>query len=304
DLGTLLGKILRIDVESGVVPYAIPPDNPFVGEPGAQDEIWAWGLRNPWRFTFDRATDDLYIADVGQNSWEEVNYQAASSSGGENYGWRCYEGNHPFNQAGCGPLNDYIFPVVEYSHSLGCSVTGGYVYRGALYPRMQGVYFYGDYCSGRIWGLQNPGGGWQNTQLLDSSLSISSFGEDQVGNLYVTDLSGDVYWVADSETAIPMRSAFIALQSQPIGSGHLVTGQVLIVDTGGTPVPGATVNITWTKPSGSTRPQSATTNAQGAARFTIIGGAGTYTLTVANVTADGYIFVPDISFLSRSITVP
>ncbi|MHC4455197.1 MAG: PQQ-dependent sugar dehydrogenase, partial [Planctomycetota bacterium] len=139
NLGTLLGKMLRIDVDSGL-PFTIPPDNPFVGNPGARDEIWALGLRNPWRF--------LFIADVGQNDWEEVNVQSASSTGGENYGWRLMEGNHCFNPLTNCNDGTLTMPILEYNHSLGCSITGGFRYRGTEIQQLHGTYLYGDYCSG------------------------------------------------------------------------------------------------------------------------------------------------------------
>ena len=145
----LLGSILRIDVD-GALPYAIPQDNPFAGDDSALDEIWAYGLRNVWRFSFDRDTGDLYLADVGQNLWEEVNFQPADSNGGENYGWNVWEGTHPF--AG-GSASDHVPPVFEYPHSLGCSVTGGYVYRGSAIPQLEAVYLFGDYCTGRVWAM-------------------------------------------------------------------------------------------------------------------------------------------------------
>ncbi len=150
--GVLLGKILRIDVESGGEPYVIPPDNPFNGDPGGLDEIWAYGLRNPWRFSFDRLTGDLYVADVGQNRFEEVNFQAASSGGGENYGWKIMEGPDCFGASSCNQ-EGLVLPVAFYDHTQGCSVTGGHVYRGPTYSGLQSVYLYGDFCSGVIWGL-------------------------------------------------------------------------------------------------------------------------------------------------------
>ncbi|NOX63587.1 MAG: PQQ-dependent sugar dehydrogenase [Chloroflexi bacterium] len=184
---TLLGKILRIDVESGQTPYAIPDDNPYVNTPGYRGEIWALGLRNPWRFSFDRDTGDLYIADVGQDLYEEVNYQPGQSAGGENYGWRIMEGFHCFESPNC-DTSGLVLPVVEYDHDLGCSITGGFVYRGPSYPDMEGVYLYGDYCSGRIWGLRKNAEGWENELLLDTSFFITSFGEDEAGEIYVLDL--------------------------------------------------------------------------------------------------------------------
>jgi glucose/arabinose dehydrogenase len=191
NLETILGAVLRIDVsgESAVV----PADNPFVGREGARPEIWAYGLRNPWRFSFDRLTGDLWIADVGQNQWEEVNVQPAGSLGGENYGWPIMEATHCFEDDGC-DQSGLVLPVAEYGHDLGCSVTGGYVYRGAAQPVLQGVYFYGDYCTGRIWGLAPAtDGAWQAVELLDSDAQISSFGETEDGEVLVVDYGGSLF---------------------------------------------------------------------------------------------------------------
>jgi glucose/arabinose dehydrogenase len=191
NLSALLGKILRLDVDVAAGEgYAIPDTNPFAGSDSARPEIWAWGFRNPWRFSFDRATGDLYIGDVGQGEWEEINFQPASSVGGENYGWNAYEGTHEFS--GDSPASDVVMPVAEYSHnSGGCSVTGGYVYRGASLPALQGTYFYGDWCSGTIWAMQqDAAGNWQAVVSLESGRSISSFGEDEAGELYLVDYDG------------------------------------------------------------------------------------------------------------------
>jgi glucose/arabinose dehydrogenase len=191
DLGSFLGKLLRIDVDGGT-PYAVPPDNPFVNTPAARPEIWAYGLRNPWRFSFDRATGDLFIGDVGQNEIEEIDLQPASSSGGENYGWSCREGDSQvdFNPCDGSPL---IAPILVYNHQLGCSVTGGYRYRGAI-TAMNGLYVFGDYCSGRIWFASETGGEWSAEEWAGTGISISSFGEDENGELYVADLiRGEVY---------------------------------------------------------------------------------------------------------------
>src|SRR5690606_270326 len=189
-----LGKLLRIDVDGGE-PYAIPPDNPFVDHPEARPEIWALGLRNPWRFSFDRETGDLYIADVGQNEWEEINLQPAGSRGGENYGWNIMEGAHCY-QSRC-DAEGFVLPVAEYHHRAegACSITGGYVYRGAAHPSLQGVYFFGDYCSGRLYAMATPElagttGPLPWTRAAESGAAISSFGEDHNGELYVADLSG------------------------------------------------------------------------------------------------------------------
>lgn len=203
--GRLLGKLLRIDVETNnPATYTIPASNPFASASGAQrcdplptsgnvtcQEIWAIGMRNPWRFAFDRQTHDLYIADVGQGEYEEIDFQPASSAGGENYGWRCKEGLHDYNlSAGCDGKN-FVPPVTEYDHTQGnCSVTGGTVYRGTQFARMQGMYFYGDYCSGRIWGLRRNGNEWQSTPLLDTDFQVTTFGEDEAGNLYVSNYGG------------------------------------------------------------------------------------------------------------------
>ncbi len=192
---TLLGKILRIDVDQGL-PYAIPADNPFLDDAAVRDEIWDLGLRNPWRFSFDRLTGDLFIADVGQNNWEEVNFEPVGSRGGRNYGWRRMEGNHCFIPSTNCNDGSLVVPVLEYSHAAGnCSITGGYRYRGTAMPEHFGKYFYGDFCSGRIWGGVETAetGSFTATDLLDSDISISTFGEDEAGELYVADLGGTVY---------------------------------------------------------------------------------------------------------------
>lgn len=198
DLTSLLGKILRLDVNSGS-PYGIPPDNPFVGDPNPQvrQEIWAYGLRNPWKFSFDSLTGDLFIADVGQGRREEINVQPASSPGGENYGWNVMEGSLCFEPASGCDTTGKVLPVAEYDHSVGCSVTGGYVYRGSRFPLLRGHYFYGDYCTGVLFSLDgSPGTGWTVTPLGDTPFSISSFGEDEDGELYLADYSrGTIYQI-------------------------------------------------------------------------------------------------------------
>lgn len=193
-LNTWLGKMLRIDVNTDDGrPYAIPPDNPFVGQANALPEIWAYGLRNAWRSSFDRLTGDFYIADVGQNQWEEVNFQPASSRGGENYGWRAYEGTHVYDANM--RVSGAVQPFAEYSHSEGISVTGGYVYRGQRLPNLYGVYFFGDFGSGTLWAARRTA---DETWLVEpfvlrSGLTISSFGEDEAGELYIVDYRGAVY---------------------------------------------------------------------------------------------------------------
>lgn len=195
DLTTWLGKVLRLDVDSAADSYTIPPDNPFVDVDGARPEIWAYGLRNPWRFSFDRVTGDFFIADVGQNTFEEVNFQPAGSPGGENYGWSIMEASHCFEADSC-DRSGLVLPIFEYGHSQGCSITGGYVYRGREYPEMTGNYFVADYCSGIIWRLFHDGAGWLSDPLLDSDLIISSFGEDVHGELYALNYgTGGIYRV-------------------------------------------------------------------------------------------------------------
>lgn len=200
---TLLGKILRIDVDDGT-PYAIPPDNPFVSDPDARDEIWVLGLRNPWRFSFDRETGGMYIGDVGQGEREEVNFAPASSNGGENYGWRCYEGFQAHITTGCGDESDYAQPIDDYPHSSpsddnneGRSVTGGFVYRGAIYEDLQGYYLYADFVTANVWLAMQDGASWQivaNGPITDVD-NISTFGEGCDGELYIADFDGEIYQI-------------------------------------------------------------------------------------------------------------
>ena len=212
----LLGKILRIDVDpqapapgnillylplinGGMNPspaslYGIPPTNPFVNIPGYRKEIWALGLRNPWRFSFDRQTGDLWIGDVGQNNWEEVDFQPATSSGGENYGWNVMEGDVCYSSPNCNS-SGFTLPVWVYDHSTGkCAITGGFVYRGTTYLGLQGIYFFADYCSGEVWGLRQENGVWQTNLFQDTTFSISTFGEDGAGELYLADRSSGIIY--------------------------------------------------------------------------------------------------------------
>jgi glucose/arabinose dehydrogenase len=175
-------------------PYAVPDSNPFVGQADVKPEIWAYGLRNPWRFTFDRKTGDMYVSDVGGDDFEEVSFQPADSEGGLNYGWNAWEGNERHNPVQ--PNGDVVPPVATYSHTDGCSITGGYIYRGANLPELDGLYFYGDYCNGRIWTLERNGAGvWMATLTgwQPGRFVISSFGEDESGELYVADYKGGIY---------------------------------------------------------------------------------------------------------------
>ncbi len=196
NLSTPLGKMLRIDVDRGQ-PFAVPADNPFVTTAGAFPAIWAYGLRNPWRFAFDRTTGDLYIGDVGQNRLEEIDIGLASRRGGENYGWNVMEGRQCFNANSC-DMSGLVLPVVQYDHGEGCSVTGGAVYRGCRMPGYAGTYFYGDFCTGLVRSFRLQGG--QVTEQRDHSATVgrginnvSSFGVDVDGEIYVVDYEGEVY---------------------------------------------------------------------------------------------------------------
>lgn len=182
---SLLGKILRIDVDNGD-PYSIPTDNPF------GNEVWAYGLRNPWRMSFDRVMGDLWIGDVGQNQYEEIDYLPAGSPGGANFGWSIMEASYGYDGVAQPGL---LLPAAEYSHDFGCSVTGGYVYRGSM-PEWNGIYLYGDYCSGTVWGLIPINGQWQSQVLFEPDLRITSFGEDEAGELYLVSDTGSIYILA------------------------------------------------------------------------------------------------------------
>lgn len=201
---TLLGKMLRIDVSSGGgAPecnhggggnYSIPADNPYVSDNDSTcNEIWAVGLRNPWRFSFDSETGDLYIGDVGQNLYEEVNFTPASSTGGENYGWRCYEGTHAYNTSGCQPIGSYDMPFYDYHHNdFGYSVTGGFVYRGTGSPSLQGYYIFADYGDANFWLAKNDGGWTIEIPVTLSGIgSPVAFGEGCDSELYVADRAGN-----------------------------------------------------------------------------------------------------------------
>jgi len=205
----LLGKMLRIDVD-GSFPYTIPPDNPFVSNVQAREEIWAMGLRNPWRFSFDRQTGDMFIADVGQINWEELNFQPSGSVGGENYGWRFMEASHCYEPAINCNNGSLVQPILEYAHTLGnCSITAGYRYRGSKNPKLYGQYLYGDFCSGRIWGaFIDETGSWASTEVLDTEYRISAFGEDESGEIYFAhwtpnDNNGAIYLISQTNKILP-----------------------------------------------------------------------------------------------------
>jgi glucose/arabinose dehydrogenase len=200
NLNVLLAKILRIDVNSGS-PYAIPAANPFQGQTGKRGEIWSYGQRNPWRFSFDRGNGDMYIGDVGQERWEEVNYEPAGM-GGRNYGWNRMEGKHCYPPGTTCNQTGLVLPVAEYDHQAGCSITGGYVYRGRLHPELAGTYFYGDYCTGLLRSFRIMNGAaveekdWTRalrTEAGGAMQGLSSFGLDAAGELYLVLLDGEVY---------------------------------------------------------------------------------------------------------------
>lgn len=194
-LDTLLGKILRIDVDHGDS-YTIPKDNPFINQDGL-DEIWAYGLRNPWRISFDRLTGDLFIGDVGQNQWEEIDFQPAGSLGALNYGWNLREGQHPFASDSTQGLTD---PIAEYDHGDGCSVTGGFVVRSPSLPAWGGIYLFGDYCTGTLWGvLHTADGTWEMRKLFSTGVRISSFGEDNLGEIFLIAHGGEIYHLETSQ---------------------------------------------------------------------------------------------------------
>lgn len=190
---SLLGKMLRLDIDGGF-PYAIPADNPFVSDANVENEIWALGLRNPWKYSFDKETGDLWIGDVGQNAKEEIDFQLATSVGGENYGWNCFEGTDEYQTTGCGVESLYDAPLYDYNHTNGeCSVTGGYVYRGGLYTDIEGHYFFSDYCTGTMSSIIRDGvGGYDVVEHADVGGNVVSFGEDVTGQLYTLDLSGTI----------------------------------------------------------------------------------------------------------------
>ena len=257
----LLGKILRLDVDPQIPNppfYAIPAGNPFVGQ-GGPDQAWAKGLRNPWRFSFDRLTGDLYIGDVGQGDREEIDFQPAGDPGGENYGWKvmegtaCGGGGTESCPAGTPPCNDpiYVRPVLEYTHSSGCTVIGGYVYRGGSIPDLYGQYLYGDFCAGTIWAAPaNPAGGAWTSQALPITLAnLSTFGQDAAGELYVANTDGALFRVRSTAQYAPTLTSVDAGESP-------TRGQTIVTLTGANFVSGAQVlfggvpalSTTWVDP--------------------------------------------------------
>ncbi len=211
---TLLGKMLRINVDA--LPYSIPDTNPYFGQSDTLPEIWALGVRNPWKFSFDRSTGDMWMGDVGQNLWEEINFEPGSSAGGYNWGWRCYEGNATYNTSGCGGMSNYDFPVKVHAHNEGfCSITGGVVYRGAAYPALDGMYFYSDFCDGDIFSLvPNGSGGFIGSNLVAAGNSVVAFGEDAAGEVYIAKTSNVIYKVHDSCPFYPQLNTAVAGELQ------------------------------------------------------------------------------------------
>lgn len=218
NLQKMLGKILRIEVngsgtvpcgQTSLMPYLIPPSNPFAGATPGCDEIWAYGMRNPWRYSFDRVTSDLLIGDVGQNLYEEVDFQPAASAGGENYGWRMMEGFHCYNPATNCNDGSLTLPVLEHTHDAGwCAIIGGYRYRGTAIPGLSGTYVYSDNCLGDLYGAGQAGdGSWTTGVLKSSSFSISGFGEDEAGELYVCDLNGKIYRIDPLPSPSPIATS-------------------------------------------------------------------------------------------------
>lgn len=207
---SLLGKMIRLDVDNFLTPpyYTIPVDNPYVANPLVRDEVFAIGVRNPWRWSFDRFNGDMWIADVGQGVWEEVNAVPFATAGGINYGWRCYEGNSAYNTSGCLPQASYVSPIFQYPHNFasgGFAITGGYVYRGFEFPAMYGYYICSDYVSGNTWLIKpNGAGGWTSSIQTGLAGSISGFGEDELGALYAVGLNGFVYKVITNSVVLPV----------------------------------------------------------------------------------------------------
>jgi len=237
NINTLLGKILRFNVDGDDFPadpnrnYSIPAGNPFAGATAGADEVWHFGMRNPWHFSFDSLTGDLFIGDVGQNAFEEIDRQPAGGAGGTNYGWDCREGAHNYSDTNgdmnvnCGPVVS-TNPIMEYDHSLGCSVTGGPVFRNLPLHSMYGNYFFGDYCSGRLWrGVPGGGGTWTRTDVADTAFNVSGFGEGETGRMYFTDLSANtLQWLAPYTFADVPPNGFAWAFIESVNQAGVITG--------------------------------------------------------------------------------
>jgi uncharacterized repeat protein (TIGR01451 family) len=245
DLRVLRGKLVRIDVETGnPATYTIPATNPYVGTANARAEIWDLGLRNPWRSAFDPVTGDYYIADVGQDSREEVDVEPAGSAGGSNYGWNIMEGSICFGSATC-DMTGLTLPVTEYDHSQGCSISGGTVYRGTRYPALQGIYFFGDWCSGLIWGLRYINGGWETSFLFNTTLSIISFCQDESGKLWVGDYVGGAIYPIKPGAPKPIDLALTQTDSpDPCAAGSHLTYTLTLTNNSSSLATGIVLNDT------------------------------------------------------------
>ncbi len=233
---SLLGKMLRIDVDVANG-YVIPPSNPFVGDGTTLDEIWALGMRNPWRFSFDILTGDMWIGDVGQNAIEEIDFQPGTSTGGENYGWRCYEGTASYNTSGCAGASAYVDPVFEYNHNFGSSIVGGEVYRGETYSCLQGFYFLGDTYDDNIWTVAPDGnGGW--TSRLHTNISTNnlvSFDLDEAGELYAVGIGGTIYRVTGTSATLtnnPIPTNLYSESHSITSTGRVASGSAVDFEAG------------------------------------------------------------------------
>ena len=288
---SLLGKMLRIDVSGNDASYTIPADNPFTAanDPSnsIRDEIWAIGVRNPWRWSFDRVTGDLWIADVGQNLYEEVNVQAATSNGGENYGWRCYEANNTYSASGCLAQSNYTFPIYNYTHSSGgCSITGGYVYRGNIYNSVYGRYFFTDYCDGVIRGIIPNGSGGYTNQSHGTFVTYqyTAFGEDSYGEVYIAQQSGVI-------SRLTIAASLPRAEISASGPLNICSGDNLILSTGNNPL----LSYEWTK-DGITIPSSNTSNfspvQSGVYAVKVTNSAGTSISSELNITVNP---LPEVS---------
>ena len=317
---SLLGKMLRVDVDNGS-PYSIPADNPFANDDETLDEIWSIGLRNPWRFSFDRETGDMWIADVGQNEWEEIDFEPAGSPGGVNYGWRCREGFETFNNSNCPPASQLTDPVHVYETSSGfgqgCSITGGFVYRGCDFPEFYGKYIYGDYCSSRIWALTNNGDGtFSNEELLNyDNNEISGFGEDINGELYMAAIGeGKIYRVTETSNPLEVSATVTNISCNggtdgainltvPDGSTFTWSNNADTEDLSNLPAGEYTVTVTTA--AGCEKTQTFNVNEPEQETFTIVNTAGVLMLSGAEaevnwilngeIVASGTMFTPTVS---------
>jgi glucose/arabinose dehydrogenase len=296
NLSRYFGKILRINV-TGVATYTIPADNPFAldNDPNTLPEIWAYGMRNPWRMTFDRATNDIYFGEVGEATWEEVNIIPANSTGGLNFGWDCYEGNAVYETAGCGPITDYTPPIFTYRHVGQCtSVTGGYVYRGTAYPNMVGHYLFGDFCFNRLNSLIPDGqGGWNAITHTVSINQPAAFGQDTAGELYVSAIfDGIIYKIRDTApqpTPDPNASPTATNTPWPLPTSTATT-----TATSNQPTATATVTATPRTPTATptVSPTGTLLTPTHTATGTVVAGTPTPTSTPATTGTNPSVFLP------------